>query len=90
MIHRKLFTLSALAAAVLLSGCADKLVVASHARLTSLDPVTSTAYVTRSHGYMIYDTLFALDENLTPRPQMAEKWTSSSDLKPGSSRFARV
>ncbi|AWM59519.1 ABC transporter substrate-binding protein [Stutzerimonas stutzeri] len=81
MIHRKLFTLSALAAAVLLSGCADKLVVASHARLTSLDPVTSTAYVTRSHGYMIYDTLFALDENLTPRPQMAEKWTSSSDLK---------
>lgn len=81
MIHKKLFTLSAMAASVLLAGCADKLVVASHARLTSLDPVTSTAYVTRSHGYMIYDTLFALDENLTPRPQMAESWTSSSDLK---------
>ncbi|MCW3149328.1 ABC transporter substrate-binding protein [Stutzerimonas stutzeri] len=78
---KKLFTVSAIAAALLLTGCADKLVVASHARLTNLDPVTSTAYVTRSHGYMVYDTLFALDENLRQRPQMAETWTSSSDLK---------
>ncbi len=79
--RRMLFTLSTMAAALLLAGCADKLVIASHARLTTLDPVTSTAYVTRSHGYMVYDTLFALDEDLRQRPQMAEKWTSSSDLK---------
>ncbi|MHA6478850.1 ABC transporter substrate-binding protein [Stutzerimonas sp. KH-1] len=78
---KMLFTLSAMAAALLLAGCADKLVIASHARLTTLDPVTSTAYVTRSHGYMVYDTLFALDEELRQRPQMVEKWTSSSDLK---------
>lgn len=69
--QKNLFALSAMAAALLLSGCANKLVIASHARLTTLDPITSTAYVTRSHGYMVYDTLFALDENLRQRPQMA-------------------
>jgi len=79
--QKTLFALSAMAAALLLSGCANKLVIASHARLTTLDPITSTAYVTRSHGYMVYDTLFALDEDLRQRPQMAETWTSSSDLK---------
>ena len=27
--------------------------------LTILDPIWTTAYVTRDHGYMIYDTLFS-------------------------------
>ncbi len=31
--------------------------------LTILDPIWTTAYVTRDHGYMIYDTLFSTDEN---------------------------
>ena len=29
--------------------------------LTILDPIWTTAYVTRDHGYMIYDTLFSTD-----------------------------
>src|SRR5262249_39400521 len=29
--------------------------------LTILDPIQTTAYVTRNHGYLIYDTLFAMD-----------------------------
>src|SRR5476649_431735 len=31
--------------------------------LTILDPIWTTAYVTRDHGYMVYDTLLAIDEN---------------------------
>ena len=32
------------------------------ADLRSLDPIWTTAYITRNHGYMVYDTLFAIDE----------------------------
>ena len=31
------------------------------ADLRILDPITTTAYITRNHGYMIYDTLFGID-----------------------------
>jgi peptide/nickel transport system substrate-binding protein len=47
--------------------------------LKYVDPFWTTAYVTRNHGYMIYDTLFALDANLQPQPQMVETWQVSSD-----------
>jgi peptide/nickel transport system substrate-binding protein len=49
------------------------------ADLRSLDPIWTTAYITRNHGYMVYDTLFALDENFKPQPQMVDKWTVSED-----------
>ena len=42
--------------------------------LKNLDPIWTTAYITRNHGYMIYDALVALDANLKPQPQMLEKW----------------
>jgi hypothetical protein len=35
--------------------------VVMHSDLKSLDPVWSGAYIVRNHGYLIYDTLFALD-----------------------------
>jgi len=47
--------------------------------LKYVDPFWTTAYVTRNHGYMIYDTLFALDANLQPQPQMVERWQVSPD-----------
>src|ERR1051326_6348566 len=50
-----------------------------HADLKILDPIWTTAYITRNHGYMIYDTLFALDANLQMRPQMVDKFTVSPD-----------
>ncbi len=50
-----------------------------HADLKILDPIWTTAYITRNHGYMIYDTLFALDANLQIRPQMVEKYSVSKD-----------
>jgi hypothetical protein len=42
----------------------------AEADLRVLDPVWTTAYITRNHGYLVYDTLFGTDENLQIRPQM--------------------
>jgi peptide/nickel transport system substrate-binding protein len=42
------------------------------ANLTSLDPIWTTATVTRNHGYLVYDTLYGIDESFRPHPQMAE------------------
>ncbi|MDA0962678.1 MAG: ABC transporter substrate-binding protein, partial [Proteobacteria bacterium] len=63
-----------------------------HAPLDILDPTWTTAYITRSHGYLVYDTLFGMDETLEPQPQMVETWEVSDDglawtftLRPGQS-----
>lgn len=53
--------------------------VIPHADLKNLDPIWTTAYITRNHGYMIYDTLFAMDEDFKPQPQMVDSWTTSED-----------
>src|SRR5882724_10675115 len=53
--------------------------VVNHSDLKILDPIWTTAYIVRNHGYMIYDTLFALDGNLEVKPQMVDKWTTSAD-----------
>jgi peptide/nickel transport system substrate-binding protein len=39
--------------------------------VTILDPLATTAYPTRNHGHMCWDTLYGLDEGLVPRPQLA-------------------
>ncbi|CAN7681603.1 ABC transporter substrate-binding protein [Caballeronia sp. LjRoot34] len=49
--------------------------------LRVLDPVMTTAHATRDFGYMIFDTVLALDANGQVKPQMAEKWTVSPDGK---------
>lgn len=58
--------------------------------LRTLDPIWTTAYITRNHGYLVYDTLFALDANNIPQPQMVESYQVSGDglrweftLRPG-------
>ncbi|WP_119417876.1 ABC transporter substrate-binding protein [Desertibaculum subflavum] len=53
--------------------------VVMHSDLKILDPIWTTAYIVRNHGYMIYDTLIAYDSKLTPKPQMLEKWDISAD-----------
>jgi peptide/nickel transport system substrate-binding protein len=53
--------------------------VVMHSALRVLDPIVTTAYITRNHGYMIYDTLFAQDENFAIQPQMVRSWTLSPD-----------
>jgi peptide/nickel transport system substrate-binding protein len=49
-----------------------------HSDLRVIDPILTTAYITRDHGYMVYDTLLATDENFKVRPQMAD-WKVSDD-----------
>src|SRR5471032_3081115 len=51
----------------------------SHADIKILDPVWTTALITRNFGYMIYDVLFAKDADLKVQPQMAEKYAISDD-----------
>lgn len=61
-----------------------------HANLTSLDPVWTTAWITRNHAYLVYDTLYSWGADLQPRPQMAAGHVWSDDdlrltitLRPG-------
>ncbi|MGE4326917.1 MAG: ABC transporter substrate-binding protein, partial [Pseudodonghicola sp.] len=53
--------------------------VVGHAALKMLDPVNTTAYITRNHGYFIYDTLFSIDDSFAPQPQMVDTWAVSAD-----------
>ena len=53
----------------------------AHADVKILDPIWTTAYITRNFGYMVYDTLFAQDANGEPKPQMVDKWTTLEDDK---------
>lgn len=41
------------------------------ADLTILDPLATTAYVTRDHGHLCWDTLYGLDASFAPSPQLA-------------------
>lgn len=55
--------------------------IATHADLKILDPVWTTAAITRNHGYAIYDTLFGLDAHGEIRPQMVESYRVSDDAR---------
>lgn len=49
--------------------------------LTVFDPIFTTTDPTQVHGLNIYDTLFALDSELKPQPQMVGKWGVADDKK---------
>jgi peptide/nickel transport system substrate-binding protein len=49
-----------------------------HSDLRVIDPGFTTAYITRDHGYMVYDTLVATDADFKVQPQMAD-WKLSDD-----------
>ncbi|HEY4890709.1 MAG TPA: ABC transporter substrate-binding protein [Reyranella sp.] len=81
------------AAALLLAAPAQSqsvLRVAPETLSRILDPHFTTSFTTRDLGYLIYDTLFAVDEHFEPKPQMVESYTVSPDkltyvffLRPG-------
>ncbi len=69
---------------------AQTLRIVPHADLKILDPITTTANITNTHGHYIYETLFGLDEAYRPQPQMIRSFTVSADgleytfiLRPG-------
>ena len=49
--------------------------------LTVVDPVWSTVYVTRNHGYLVFDTLFGMDSSYQIQPQMLAGTTTENDGK---------
>src|SRR5258708_18203786 len=90
----RFWSVTALAAASLLAAppaqAQSLLRVAPETLSRILDPHFTTSFTTRDLGYLIYDTLFAVDENFEPKPQMVESFTVSPDklayvfvLRPG-------
>lgn len=53
--------------------------VVMHSDLKIVDPIWTTAYITRNHGYMIYDTLFGMDDKGEIKPQMVDTTDISAD-----------
>ena len=53
--------------------------VVMHSDLKIVDPIWTTAYMSRNYGYMVYDTLFAMDEKLAIKPQMVDTHSVSDD-----------
>src|SRR5262245_3829615 len=75
-------TLAAVGTLVISLGAANAQVsfkAVMHSDLKIVDPIWTTAYITRNHGYMIYDTLFAMDEKGEIKPQMVDRYDQSAD-----------
>ena len=53
--------------------------VVMHSDLKIVDPIWTTAYIVRNHGYLVYDTLFAMDAKGEIKPQMVDKYEVSKD-----------
>jgi peptide/nickel transport system substrate-binding protein len=70
---------AALAASVGTAAAQKTLKAVMHSDVKIVDPIWTTAYITRNHGYMIYDTLFSMDEKGEIKPQMVEKYDESAD-----------
>ena len=70
--RRSLLTLAgaALAPAVVRAESARVLRFIPQADVTSLDPVWTSVYVTRNHGYLVFDTLYGQDDAMRIQPQM--------------------
>jgi len=81
---RKLMLSAALASAFVVTAPAvqaQTINAVMHSSVRVLDPIMTTAHITRNHGYMIYDTLLATDAKNEIQPQMVEKWEASADGK---------
>src|SRR5271169_405984 len=85
---RREFAAGAGAASIAVSGFGRRARAASDATtlrfiaqsdLRVLDPIWTTAYITRNHGYMVFDTLFAIDSKFKPHPQMVGQFEVSPD-----------
>src|SRR5258708_5786896 len=85
---KRLFTrcvagaLIASAATMVCAQVASKVLrIVPQADLKILDPIWTTAFITRDHGYMIYDTLFGVDGKGVVRPEMVDTYATSPDGK---------
>ncbi|MFN7305554.1 MAG: ABC transporter substrate-binding protein, partial [Acetobacteraceae bacterium] len=76
MLRRVVFILGAAAAATALPSFAIAqpaqnrvLKMVPQANLTSLDPIWTTANITRNFGHMVFDSLYGMDAQFRPQPQ---------------------
>src|ERR1700709_2026047 len=44
-----------------------------------LDPVITSAYISRNHGFVVFDTLFGQDSAYKAQPQMVDGFTTEPD-----------
>src|SRR4051794_3302264 len=51
------------------------------ANLTSLDPIWTTANVTRNHAWLVFDVLFGMDAQFRAQPQMAAGYSEEDGGK---------
>src|SRR5215510_13206833 len=71
---RRLIVAAAALAAVCTAVAQDKVLrIVPHSNLNILDPIWTTQYMARNHGYMVYDTLFATDE----KNRVSRRWWRS-------------
>jgi len=53
--------------------------VVPQADVAVTDPLFTTAWISTIHGTMVWESLFAWDSKLQPKPQMAREWSTSPD-----------
>ncbi len=70
-----------LGSAVVPAAAQSTLRVVMHSDLKIVDPIWTTAYIVRNHGYLVYDTLFAMDAKGDVKPQMVDKYEVSGDQR---------
>ena len=46
-----------------------------------LDPIVTSAYISRNHGFVVFDTLFGQDSEFKAQPQMVSGFTTEPDGK---------
>ncbi len=82
LMNRRILAAAVLGLLVSASHAQEKVLrVVPHSNLNILDPIWTTQFMARNHGYMVYDTLFGTDEKNRVQPQMVEKWTVSPDKR---------
>src|SRR3978361_1348339 len=85
MIRRRTLTsglaASLLAPALSRGAAAAPLKFIPQSDLTILDPVVTTVYTARNHGFMVFDTLFGMDNDYQMQPQMLDGVSVEDDGK---------
>ncbi|MES2197294.1 MAG: ABC transporter substrate-binding protein [Pseudomonadota bacterium] len=73
------FVAAALAVTAVPASAQTTLKVRPFGDLKTIDPMTTSDYMVRNHGYMVYDTLFAQDDKGIIKPQMVQSFTTTPD-----------
>jgi peptide/nickel transport system substrate-binding protein len=85
MMRRRMFTagvVASLAVPSISRGAASAaLKFIPQSDLTILDPIFTTVYTARNHGFMVFDTLFGMDSQYKMQPQMLDRVSVEDDGK---------